>query len=88
MLDKLGENLTRLRDGRGFTQEELAHTSGVSVDTISRLERGVRRSARGGTLASLAKALEVSTARLLGTTPAEVDTTGADQLRRDRKSVV
>jgi transcriptional regulator with XRE-family HTH domain len=82
MLDKLGENLTRLRDGRGFTQEELAHTSGVSVDTISRLERGVRRSARGGTLASLAKALEVSTARLLGTTPAEVDTTGADQLRR------
>jgi transcriptional regulator with XRE-family HTH domain len=85
VLDHLGENLARLRESRGLTQEALAAASGVSLDTISRLERGARRSVRGGTLAALAKALRVPTGRLLGTTPQqrrEAEGAGADQLRR------
>jgi transcriptional regulator with XRE-family HTH domain len=78
MLDQLGENLTRLRVGRGFTQEDLAHKSGVSVDTISRLERGTRRAARGSTLSELARALGTSTSALLGMAPAERTSDGAD----------
>ncbi|GAA5175093.1 helix-turn-helix domain-containing protein [Pseudonocardia eucalypti] len=82
MLDQLGENLARLRTGRGLTQEELGAASGVSVDTISRLERGTRKAVRGGTLSALARSLGVTTADLLGMRPAERDTHGADQLRR------
>jgi transcriptional regulator with XRE-family HTH domain len=82
VLDQLGENLTRLRTARGLTQDDLRHASGVSVDTISRLERGTRRAARGGTLTALARALGVSTADLLGMRPPERDGQGADQLRR------
>lgn len=82
MLDHLGENLIRLRTGRGLTQEDLSHTSGVSVDTISRLERGARQTARVATLAALVNALGVSTSALLGMKPAERDTAGAEQLRR------
>jgi transcriptional regulator with XRE-family HTH domain len=82
MLDQLGENLARLRTGRGLTQEDLAHQSGVSVDTISRLERGTRKAARGGTLSALARTLGTSTSVLLGMAPPERTTLGADQLRR------
>lgn len=82
MLDQLGENLARLRTGRGFTQQDLAHASGLSVDTISRLERGARLAARSGTLAALAGALGVSSGALIGLRPVEQDTRGADQLRR------
>ncbi len=82
MLDALGENLARLRTGRGITQEDLAAVSGVSVDTISRLERGARQAVRSATLTALAGALGVSTGALLGLRPLEQDTKGADQLRR------
>jgi transcriptional regulator with XRE-family HTH domain len=82
VLDRLGENLARLRESKGLTQEELGHASGVSVDTISRLERGARKAIRGSTLTALAGALSVPAAELLGMRPAERDATGADQLRR------
>lgn len=82
MLDSLGPNLERLRRARGLSQEELAAASGVSVDTISRLERGTRKAARGGTIAALAKVFGIGTAELLGMAPAERDTIGADHLRR------
>lgn len=82
VLERLGENLTRLRTTRGLTQEELAHASGVSVDTISRLERGARLAVRSGTLAALAGGLGASTGALIGLRPVEQDTRGADQLRR------
>ncbi|MFW0112430.1 helix-turn-helix domain-containing protein [Rothia sp. CCM 9416] len=35
-----GQRLKNLRKKRGITQEELAHTTGLAVSTISRLERG------------------------------------------------
>ncbi|ANY06942.1 helix-turn-helix domain-containing protein [Pseudonocardia sp. HH130630-07] len=77
-----GENLARIRAAREYTQEALAQASGVSVDTISRLERGTHDRARRGTLQALANALGVDSTRLLGMAAPEQDTTGADQLRR------
>lgn len=78
----IGENLARIRTARGLTQEELAQSSGVSVDTISRLERGTHASARRSTVQALALALGTDPARLLGIAPPEQDTVGAEQLRR------
>jgi transcriptional regulator with XRE-family HTH domain len=78
----LGENIARIRTARGLTQEELARASKVSVDTISRLERGAHATARRSTLAALALALGADPGRLLGIAPPEQDTTGAEQLRR------
>ncbi|MGH8571291.1 MAG: helix-turn-helix transcriptional regulator, partial [Gammaproteobacteria bacterium] len=76
------ENLARIRAARGLTQEELAQASGVSVDTISRLERGTHITARRSTLAALSLALGADPGRLLGIAPPEQDTAGAEQLRR------
>jgi transcriptional regulator with XRE-family HTH domain len=78
----LGENLARIRTARGLTQDDLAQASGVSVDTISRLERGARATARRSTLQALSLALGTDPARLLGIHPPEQDTAGAEQLRR------
>jgi transcriptional regulator with XRE-family HTH domain len=78
----LDENLARIRAARGFTQEQLAQASAVSVDTISRLERGTHHTARRSTLAALSTALGVDPGRLLGMWAAEQDGVGAEQLRR------
>lgn len=48
------------RMAAGLTQEELAARAHLSVDAISTLERGVRRSPRKDTVALLAEALAVS----------------------------
>lgn len=37
---ELGERVRELRERRGFTQERLAEGSGLSPDTVGRLERG------------------------------------------------
>jgi transcriptional regulator with XRE-family HTH domain len=79
---EIGENLARIRAARGLTQDELAQSSGVSVDTISRLERGARATARRSTVQALARALGIDPARLLGIHAPEQDTVGAEQLRR------
>lgn len=78
----LGENVARIRTARGLTQDDLAQASGVSVDTISRLERGTHATARRSTLQALAVALGTDPGRLLGIHPPEQDTAGAEQLRR------
>ena len=78
----LGENLARIRAARGLTQDDLAQASGVSVDTISRLERGAHATARRSTLQALSLAMGTDPARLLGIHPPEQDTAGAEQLRR------
>ena len=36
----LGEQIKRCREKRGFTQEQLAEKIGVSIETISSIERG------------------------------------------------
>src|SRR5579871_2330406 len=49
--------LRQLRAGAKLTQEELAQASGVSLRSISNLERGINRTAHKDTAALLAGAL-------------------------------
>ncbi|MEV0526651.1 helix-turn-helix transcriptional regulator [Streptomyces sp. NPDC050439] len=66
-MDKsIGDRIRIFREFRDATQEQLAERSGVSVDTIRKLEQGIRQSARITTLRALARALDVQLERLLG----------------------
>jgi len=58
MEDRLGQNLRRLRQERGLTQERLSELSGVAQPTISGIESG-GRGWRGETVVSLALALGI-----------------------------
>src|SRR5689334_15161509 len=51
------ELLRSNRQAANLTQEELAERSGLSVQAISMLERGVRQAPRTSTIESLARAL-------------------------------
>ncbi|MFC9857817.1 MULTISPECIES: helix-turn-helix domain-containing protein [unclassified Streptomyces] len=66
MNTSIGDRIRALREFRDITQDQLAQRSGVSVDTIRKLEQGVRESARINTLRSLARALDVQLERLVG----------------------
>lgn len=55
----VGRNVRRVRQNKGYTQEEFAEKSGFSQQYISDLERG-RRNPTIVTLYELASALEVS----------------------------
>jgi predicted ATPase/DNA-binding XRE family transcriptional regulator len=52
--------IRRLRDSIGVTQEELADRAGISVRTVSDIERGLRRSLYRDTAQRLAEALEIA----------------------------
>lgn len=62
----IGDRIRALREFRDITQDQLAERAGVSVDTIRKLEQGVRESARINTLRALARALDVQLERLVG----------------------
>jgi transcriptional regulator with XRE-family HTH domain len=53
----LGDRIKEEREGRGWSQQELAARAGVSQGTIGNLEAGLRKSARN--LLGIAAALEV-----------------------------
>lgn len=76
---ELGRRVARLRRERGWTQPDLAHRAGVSIGTISRLERGAHEG-RAHTIRQVAAALEVPVADLLP--PPELPANGASQLDR------
>lgn len=61
---RFGENVRAARQARGWTQEELAHRTGLASVQISRIERG-RREVRITTLVRLRDALGVSADELL-----------------------
>jgi transcriptional regulator with XRE-family HTH domain len=63
----LAQNLRRLRQDRGLTQEELADLAGVNRNYVGMIERE-ENAATVDVLESLAKALKVRAAELL--TPA------------------
>ncbi|GAA1805905.1 hypothetical protein GCM10009682_29680 [Luedemannella flava] len=63
----IGDRLQALRHSRGLTQERLAEACGVSVETIRKLERNERTTARVSTLHKLAAGLGVATSALFGT---------------------
>jgi predicted ATPase/transcriptional regulator with XRE-family HTH domain len=55
----VGPLIRGLRTSAGLTQEELAETAGISVRTVSDIERGLRRSVYRDTAERLAAALEI-----------------------------
>lgn len=60
------EKIALLRGRLGWDQEKLAEESGVSRDTISKLENGMRRRPHGGTLMKISRALGVDLLDLAG----------------------
>lgn len=62
--ETFGENVRAARHRRGWTQEDLAHATGLATVQVSRIERG-RREVRLTTLLRLLRALEVPPEELL-----------------------
>jgi transcriptional regulator with XRE-family HTH domain len=62
---RFGENVRAVRKAKGWTQEDLAHESGLATVQVSRIERGVRE-IRLTTLLQLLAALDASPELLLG----------------------
>jgi transcriptional regulator with XRE-family HTH domain len=62
--ERLGSNLRRLRDERGWSQETLARFAGLHATEVSRLERGTREP-RLSTLVAVAAAFRVTIDELL-----------------------
>lgn len=62
----VGFNVRRLREKRGWSQEELAHRSGLHRTYISGIERGIRNPTVT-IIADLALAFDVSYAELFRT---------------------
>jgi transcriptional regulator with XRE-family HTH domain len=58
MAEQPGERLRRLREAKGWTQEELERRSGVRQATISQLESGQQTDAMGATWRALADTLD------------------------------
>ena len=54
-----GAELKALREKAGFTQEELATISGLSIHAVSALERGQRRRPQFETVRALSAALDL-----------------------------
>ncbi len=61
---ELGENIRKIRELKGFSQQNLADEIKVDQKTISRIEKG-ELSPKFETLVSVAKALSVSLSQLL-----------------------
>jgi transcriptional regulator with XRE-family HTH domain len=91
---KLGTRIRALRTRAGLSQAALAEQAGLSVDAVSRIERG-RRSPHLGTLAALATGLEVPLAVLVdlddalgNRVPLEGDLAVVVDLLRDQSAAV
>lgn len=67
-----GQEVTRLRDLKGWSQETLAHEAKTSIGTISRLELG-KVEARGSTLRNVAGSLGVPVESLTVSNLADAD---------------
>ena len=65
----IGENIARLRNVSGLTQESLAERAELSVDLIRRLEQGNRQAALIGSLYKIANGLDVPLSVLLSQQP-------------------
>ena len=60
----MGYRLKEIREEKGFTQEELEKSSGVSRQTISAIENNDSYQAKTGTLIALARALGTTVDKL------------------------
>jgi transcriptional regulator with XRE-family HTH domain len=61
-MDGVAVNVARLRNERGWSQQELARRAKVNKETVNRLENG--HGFTGKTLAAIARALHTTTSRL------------------------
>ena len=66
ILDRIGLNITLLREERGFTQEKLAELSGLHRAYIGQIERGEKNLGLRN-LEKIAKALNVNIRVLVDT---------------------
>lgn len=64
VIKAFGLNLRRIREGKGFTQEDLAEKANLAVSTVGRIETGSFNSSIS-TIAILAKALNVDKKELV-----------------------
>ncbi|MBD8088299.1 helix-turn-helix transcriptional regulator [Limosilactobacillus sp. c11Ua_112_M] len=64
-MNKIGINVASRRHELGMIQEKLAELSDLSINFISKVERGAATDIKAGTLQSLAKALNVSMDELM-----------------------
>jgi len=60
------ENLKKLRNKKGWSQERLAREAGISYNTLIKIERGGIKNPKLETLIKLARALGVSLDKLVG----------------------
>ena len=65
IVSKFGENVKRLREARGWTQERLAEQLGIRQSAVSNLESGERGLPKTPTLFRLANTLECSVEALI-----------------------
>ena len=63
------QNLVKLRKQKGWSQEKLATVSGISYNTLIKLERGGILNPKIETVVKLAEALNVSLDELVGREP-------------------
>ena len=78
-----GAQLKALREGAGFTQEELATIAGLSVHAVSALERGERRRPHVETMRALSAALDLTGATrdaFFGSARSPAQATAVDEL--------
>lgn len=72
-MSKIGENIRRIREKRGLTQEELAARMGYkSKSTINKIEQGVNDIPQNK-IAKFAQCLNTTPAALMGWVSEEVD---------------
>lgn len=64
LLAQFGKNVRKLREAKGFSQEELAYLANLHRTYISSLERGERNVSLVN-IKKMAKALDVSVSHLL-----------------------
>jgi transcriptional regulator with XRE-family HTH domain len=83
----LGERLRRIRRENAFTQEELAHRSGVSQVMIAKIEQG-HRQPRLPVLTRLANALDVELSELLDNHPRLGGHSGASSILAIRDTLL
>jgi transcriptional regulator with XRE-family HTH domain len=77
---EMGRTVARLREAKGWNQLDLAHASGISVGTISRLENG-KNEGRSNTVREIARALGVKAQDILpAADPDEGDLSQLDRI--------
>ena len=62
----LSNNIKRLREAKGLSQEKLARLADVANNTLIKMESGENKNPTLETLKKVAKALEVSVDNLIG----------------------